>query len=81
MNMSLTEEEAKARCNCPAFPHAIGQHHESYDTGMTLRDYFAGKALQGRLVNHRSVSLEYVDLTEQAYGYADAMLKARQNNN
>jgi hypothetical protein len=55
--------------------------------GMSLRDYFAAKALQGMLayshVNaqngnyHENCSLE--DCAMQAYEYADAMLKARES--
>ena len=53
-------------------------------TGMTLRDYFAAKAMQGFHSNTNSDQLEtetyqeYVeDLARCAYQQADAMLKAR----
>jgi hypothetical protein len=57
----------------PAFPrdHA----HEGHN-GMTLRDYFAAKALQGIL----SDSYDYSDrdrIATKAYEFADAMLVAR----
>ena len=57
----------------PAFPrdHA----HEGHN-GMTLRDYFAAKALQGLL----SESYDFSDrnrIAEKAYDFADAMLAAR----
>ena len=66
----------------PAFPAhhfdlADGEH------GMTLRDYFAAKALTGLLGvcmedDHPGVS--YVDhVSRLAYESADAMLKARQS--
>lgn len=43
--------------------------------GMSLRDYFAAKALQGILANADEANgLEFV---QAAYAYADAMLKER----
>ncbi|HSG62571.1 MAG TPA: hypothetical protein VLA24_14175 [Pseudomonadales bacterium] len=42
--------------------------------GMTLRDYFAAKALQGMLAGGRTGD-DYV--AALAYRYADAMLKER----
>jgi hypothetical protein len=44
--------------------------------GMTLRDYFAAKALQAILGAGIS-SDQYKDDAEQAYVIADAMIKAR----
>jgi hypothetical protein len=55
----------------PAFPHT-----EPVTTGMTLRDYFAAKALQGLL----SDSYDFSDrnrIAEKAYDFADAMMEAR----
>ena len=52
----------------PVFPSG------SHDRGMTLRDYFAAKAMQ-EMVN------EYDDfdfMAQTAYAMADAMLKARE---
>lgn len=57
--------------------------------GMTLRDYFASKAVQGMLcegyipeqkVNYASYNGIFHEMyAEQAYKIADAMLKARQS--
>ena len=52
----------------PAFPI----HWENHAEGMTLRDYFAAKAMQ-TLGNHLSVPW----IAERAYEIADAMLRAR----
>ena len=52
----------------PAFPMY------GVDDGMSLRDYFAAKALQGLVVSY-PVSCDYA---KEAYKIADAMLKARQ---
>ena len=42
--------------------------------GMTLRDYFAAKAMQGILFE----GLDPADTAKHAYEMADAMLKARE---
>lgn len=44
------------------------------NNGMTLRDYFAAKAMQGILYE----GLEPAETAKHAYAMADAMLKARE---
>jgi type IV secretory pathway TraG/TraD family ATPase VirD4 len=47
-------------------------------SGMTLRDYFAAKAMQGMFASQGNmlvVTKEY--LAKTSYEYADAMMKAR----
>jgi len=56
----------------PAFPFVKADGE--YESGMTLRDYFAAKAMQGLLASNQA-GLAYV--TDVAYTYADAMLKVR----
>ena len=56
----------------PAFPH---QSSDAIRAGMTLRDYFAAKAMQGMLANGES-GLQ--TLSQAAYTMADAMLKVRE---
>ena len=46
-------------------------------TGMTLRDYFAAKAMQGICAR---VHWSHSGTAETAYEIADAMLKARDGN-
>ena len=64
----------------PAFPHhettSTGEPYHDH-LGMTLRDWFAGQALQGRA--HRFDSpWEHRDiLAKDCYDIADAMLAAR----
>lgn len=59
--------------NKSAFPcHASEGWNES---GMTLRDYFAGQALCGSA--HYPI-YSYEDHAKRAYDIADAMLKARE---
>ena len=48
--------------------------HNLKNDGMTLRDYFAAKAMQG--IQSR-VNWELENVAELAYEQADAMLKAR----
>jgi hypothetical protein len=54
---------------------------ERHHLGMTLRDYFAAKALAGMLadpeVGRDGVDDEPERIADAAYAYADAMLKAR----
>ena len=45
--------------------------------GMTLRDYFAAKAMQGMLANN-SGGMPFRDLTEWSYYIADEMMIARE---
>jgi len=62
--------------NEKAFPRSVSN---SGQYGMTLRDYFAAKAMQGMLAgqgNMLVVTKEY--LGETAYQYADAMMEARE---
>jgi hypothetical protein len=62
--------------NTPAFPlhnhgtQTLGMHF----TGMTLRDYFAAKAMQG-IVNNSDAF--WAGAAPLAYQYADAMMKVR----
>jgi len=63
--------------NPPAFPNA----HYHNVSGMTLRDYFAAKAMQG-LIHHFDFGTFRDDpkrLALWAYDAADAMLKARES--
>ena len=64
-----------------AFPHENVLSHR----GMTLRDYFAGRAMQA-LIQFEDQALPYESrntkdfddrVSYQAYRYADAMMKAR----
>jgi hypothetical protein len=63
----------------PAFPfdelHDDGAFYAQY-FGMTLRDYFAAKAMQGLLANSQDIPFKLC--AHEAYEYADAMLKARE---
>ena len=63
----------------PAFPAhhfdlAEGEH------GMTLRDYFAAKAMQGML-SGKLINTKTAVIAQDCYAMADAMLKQREDNN
>jgi hypothetical protein len=82
--------------NPPAFPTSHEEpddyngHNNSkktvIDQGMTLRDYFAAKAMQGMFANpddgHENYDLSYEDYVKEiarcSYKMADAMLAARE---
>lgn len=66
-----------------AFPLPLGSETVEGQEGMTLRDYFAAKAMQGVMgsgtamqigTNHREAML---DMAVALYSMADAMLEAR----
>ena len=59
----------------PAFPSPRWEGWGSPQEGMTLRDYFAAKALQGIL---HDADVFWAGAAPLAYQYADAMLKARE---
>ena len=71
----------------PAFPFTQdgGFFKEGYK-GMSLRDYFAAKALQGilsdprnmRIANEKEPSCEVDFIAKVSYQFADAMLKERE---
>jgi hypothetical protein len=57
--------------NPQAFPDALG------GDGMSLRDYFAAKAMQGYCANPEADKNNYRELAMYCYSAADAMLKER----
>jgi len=61
----------------PAFPFEGGQNNGVQpSSGMTLRDYFAAKAIQ--IVDPSGHRLTWSDLARDAYALADAMLAERE---
>lgn len=72
--------ETKKLNNPNAFPIALKDNSNPFRSdasGMSLRDYFAAKAMQGHLSN----SYTYNDpdiVAKSAYKIADAMLKQRE---
>lgn len=84
--------ETKKPQNPSAFPSKLIDHQESamqsrtvyngQEEGMTLRDYFAAKAMQGTLstsnMEYPNSKKELESLCEISYTIADAMLKQRE---
>lgn len=66
-----------------AFPiPETDNYHPSF--GMSLRDYFAAKAMQGMITNEKYITDEnkgsiYDSVLCEAYKYADAALRARED--
>jgi len=60
----------------PAFPSPRWEGWGSPQEGMTLRDYFAAKAMQGFAAN-LGPGATFETRANNAYQWADAMLKAR----
>ena len=72
--------------NQPAFPSGnevtLGDWKSHGHSGMTLRDYFAARAMQGLIASPRGLlgknEITDVDYAQAAYLIADAMMKARE---
>lgn len=72
----------------PAFPFAFSEQERVSD-GMTLRDYFAAKAMQGELSSMTDTDIVGLSLTitskwlanlaKHWYRIADAMMEARKS--
>ena len=72
----------------PAFPTSADNGHSTNQDGMTLRDYFAAKAMQSILLEYQNVFEDETGgegdptfpelLAKDAYIMADAMLKVRE---
>jgi len=68
MNLLLSIEERRAKTGGPAFPSS----HNGF--GMTIRDYFASRAMEGLISNN---STDAQEIAQAAYIVADAMLERR----
>jgi len=69
----------------PAFPHIAQNYSDVRQDGMTLRDYFAAKAMQGLLSNPKLANEILKNggaqsgwIEDSAWAFADAMLKAKE---
>ncbi len=67
----------------PAFPCSGTEGVNPESLGMSLRDWFAGMALQGMLSNSvdfksRGEVVKPIDYPSECFAIADAMLKARE---
>lgn len=63
-----------------AFPTRDDNYDSKYSgPGMTLRDYFAAKAMQGIISSECNYGA-FSDLASDAYSISDAMLSAREES-
>ena len=79
------ENQNKKPGNPQAFPLSYGQDQDGFPNcseGMTLRDYFAAKAMQGYLSNPELLKKESIEdmtvLSEKSFLVANEMLKQRE---
>ena len=63
--------------NPPAFPKTPFIEVGTPQNGMTLRDYFAAKAMAAIILREGKDHLVVNEITITAYQYADAMLEER----
>jgi hypothetical protein len=62
----------------PAFPDgSTNEWGNAYNSGMTLRDYFAAKAMQGVLAGKPHTG-NMMTIAKECYMMAEAMLRARE---
>lgn len=69
----MSDETKKVDDGGSAFPDIRNAIDWKYQPGMTLRDYFAGMALQGIMKGH----LDVLGTADWAYALADAMIERR----
>ena len=64
----------------PAFPIPSDGHTHGTEGGMTLRDYFAAKALKHSMLafSEARARARHDEIAEMAYIMADAMIRARE---
>lgn len=60
-----------------AFPTYHGGYAKCDADGMTLRDYFAAKAMQAIITNHKLEDCDDFVVAANAYQLADFMMEAR----
>lgn len=60
-------------------PGGIGVSVMTIEGGMTLRDYFAAKAMQAMLADPSTPDVSPGTVSEWSYRHADAMLEARKS--
>jgi hypothetical protein len=78
--VSAERETGGAAFPCEQGHTPEGTWNQSFEPGMTLRDYFAAKAMQAIYTAGipSGVEMKYDEVATGAYAAADAMLKARQ---
>lgn len=62
----------------PAFPQQFQGTTEPSLSGLSIRDYFAAKAMQALISRPESENWTIEEIAIDAYSYADEMLKERE---
>lgn len=60
-----------------AFPTVFPKDWDSFEDGMTLRDYFAAQIMSAIIVANKPGSGTVREMAERAYIYAEIMIKVR----
>lgn len=76
--MSQRIEDGGAAFPCEQGHTPEGTWNQSFDPGMSLRDYFAGQALAGMATSAGFQGAPWDKLAADAYEAANAMIRARQ---
>ena len=62
----------------PAFPYILPSNHNGGKSGMSLRDYFASKAMQGIISSGKLIlASDFKSISRNAYSIADRMIEER----
>jgi hypothetical protein len=62
--------------NIPAFPRPFSGTKQFAQEGMTLRDYFAAKAMHA-IISDPDTQMSYEEIAIRAFEYAEAMLEVK----
>lgn len=79
----MSKDTGGAAFPCEQHETQDGRWNDSFEPGMTLRDYFAAKAMQGVMGSGTSMQIgtdhrkSMLDIAIAIYSMADAMLEAR----
>ncbi len=78
MNVKKGAELSEIDSGGNAFPYCVwvGDHHNGHNTGMTLREWYAGMALQGMIASGDANDNPVGVIAQEAYKLADAMIRA-----
>lgn len=71
--------KSRERPHDPGSNFFVSDIAEPKNTGMTLRDFFAAKALSTAIGYGDMSTWSYEDIAKHVYGVADAMIKARES--
>ena len=77
MTMSAKPDGGPAFPVAENFDESRGEYTRYGTEGMSLRDYFAAKIINGYTSDPTSTNRPFAEVAEWAYKFADAMIEAR----